>query len=142
MTIIFCMTIKYMFIHKEKLNLTHALTVNFVDICTNLYSRHSALKLGKQRRYVLSGCISRCCDVARSRYPSWKYRKVSVSVSWNVTRYWSTFLSIFKGGIKFLWSRNILICVTLKTYLLCFPKYGPLAASWCTFLVQKLLITP
>ena len=32
-------------------------------------------------------------------------------------------------GIKILRRRNILICAALKTYLLCFPKYGPLAAS-------------
>ena len=39
------------------------------------------------------------------------------------------FFYIFRRGIKILRRSNILICDTIKTYLLCFPKYGPLAAS-------------
>ena len=32
---------------------------------------------------------------------------------------------IFAGGLsRSFWSLNILICTTMKTYLLCFPKYS------------------
>ena len=39
------------------------------------------------------------------------------------------FVCIFMWYIKILKQRNILFCSSIKTYLLCFPEYGPIAAS-------------
>ena len=137
MTIIFCMTIKCMFMHKEKLN---CLTPCFnCKLCRHMYKSLQQTQCAKTWK----------ADEV-SWYPSWKYRKNPyqyLAPSQDLDTHLYPFLgdggkilrgckimihiffNIFKGGIKILRRCNILICATLKTYLLCFPKYGPLAAS-------------
>ena len=72
------------------------------------YLLEMGLKIFRRRKIlvrvitIFSGGASRSCDIAR---------------------YWSAFFSIFlKGASRSCDRRNILICATIKTYLLCFPR--------------------